>query len=40
MKADSQAPLLELKGVTKRFGGLVALNEVVVFTDAGVRSSD
>jgi branched-chain amino acid transport system ATP-binding protein len=28
MKADSQASLMELKGVTKRFGGLVALNNV------------
>jgi branched-chain amino acid transport system ATP-binding protein len=28
MKADSQAPLLEVKDVTKRFGGLVALNKV------------
>jgi branched-chain amino acid transport system ATP-binding protein len=28
MKADAAAPLMELKGVTKRFGGLIALNKV------------
>src|ERR1700722_8338012 len=27
-KADSQAPLMRVSGVTKRFGGLVALNNV------------
>ena len=35
MKADSQAPLMELKGVTKRFGGLVALNNVSFALRAG-----
>jgi branched-chain amino acid transport system ATP-binding protein len=35
MKADSQAPLMQLKGVTKRFGGLVALNDVSFALRAG-----
>src|SRR5690606_28667946 len=38
-RSTAMAPLLELQGVTKRFGGLIAVNNVNLLVDKGTITS-